>query len=232
MTTRKARSKPNERPLARAPKKARIVVVDDHPTMREGLVRVIEETGDLTVCAQAGSARQALELIESSRPDLVIVDITLGGRNGIELIKDLKVRHPKLPVLVHSMHDEQVYAQRSLRAGARGYLMKDAPPPKLLHAIRQVLAGEIYLSEAMSRQMLHSLAGTTQGVPLVERLSDRELEVFEHLGRGRKTKEIADDLHLSVKTVQTYCEHLKEKLQLKDATSLVRFAIQWAEAQK
>jgi len=208
------------------------VVVDDHPVVREGLARVIDQADDLTVCAQAESVQQALELIESARPDLAIVDITLGGQSGIELIKDLKVRHPHLPVLVHSMHDEQVYAQRSLRAGARGYLMKHEATPKLLHAIRQVLAGEIYLSETMSRLILHRLADphTVQGLSPVECLSDRELEVFEGLGRGRKTKEIADDLHLSIKTVQTYCDHLKTKLRLKDATSLVRFAVQWVEA--
>lgn len=201
--------------------------------MREGLARVIDETGDLIVCAQAESVHRALELIETTQPDLAIVDITLRRENGIELIKDLKIRHPKLPVLVHSMHDEQVYAQRSLRAGARGYLMKHEPPPKLLRAIRQVLAGEIYLSEPMTRQMLHHVADSpfAKGVSPVERLSDRELEVLEQLGQGRKTKEIAADLHLSIKTVQTYCEHLKEKLQLKDSTSLARFAVQWVEAQ-
>jgi DNA-binding NarL/FixJ family response regulator len=164
---------------------------------------VIDETGDLIVCAQAEGIQRALELIETTPPDLAIVDITLGGQNGIELIKDLKVRHPKLPVLVHSMHDEAVYAQRSLRAGARGYLMKHEPPSKLLHAIRQVLAGEIYLSETMTRQMLHQVADSpfAKGVSPVERLSDRELQVFERLGQGRKTKEIAHDLRLSIKTV-------------------------------
>lgn len=233
MTGRKPGSTSGRRSLGIAPKSARIMVVDDHPTMREGLARVIDETADLIVCAQAESIHRALELIETTQPDLVIVDITLRRENGIELIKDLKVRHPKLPVLVHSMHDEQVYAQRSLRAGARGYLMKHEPPPKLLHAIRQVLAGEIYLSETMTRQMLHNVADSpfAKGVSPVERLSDRELEVLEQLGQGRKTKEIADDLHLSIKTVQTYCEHLKEKLQLRDATSLARFAVQWVEAQ-
>ena len=233
MTTPQSGSKTRRRSLGSAPKRARILVVDDHPTMREGLARVIDETADLTVCAQAESIHRALELIETTQPDLVIVDITLRRENGIELIKDLKLRHPKLPVLVHSMHDEQVYAQRSLRAGARGYLMKHEPPPKLLHAIRQVLAGEIYLSETMTRQMLHHVADSpfAKGVSPVERLSDRELEVLEQLGQGRKTKEIAADLHLSIKTVQTYCEHLKEKLELKDATSLTRFAVQWVEAQ-
>lgn len=234
MTRQQPGSKSRRRSLGIAPKKARILVVDDHPTMREGLARVIDETGDLMVCAQAESVHRALELIETIQPDLAIVDITLRRENGIELVKDLKIRHPKLPVLVHSMHDEQVYAQRSLRAGARGYLMKHEPPLKLLHAIRQVLAGEIYLSETMTRQMLHHVADSpfAKGLSPVERLSDRELQVFEQLGQGRKTKEIAADLHLSVKTVQTYCEHLKEKLQLKDATSLVRFAVQWVEAQR
>lgn len=234
MNSRKASPARKEQPPGIAPKVARIVVVDDHPVMREGLAKVIDGAGDLTVCAQAASIHQALELIENTQPDLAIVDIALGVQNGLELIKDLKVRHPKLRVLVHSMHDEQVYAQRSLRAGAHGYLMKHEPTPKLLHAIREVLAGDIYLSETMSRLILHRAAGplANQDVSPVECLSDRELEVFDGLGRGRKTKEIAADLHLSVKTVQTYCEHLKVKLKLKDATSLVRFAVQWGEAQK
>lgn len=234
MTAPKAASKPKLRPSRNAPKSARIIVVEDHPIMREGLARVIDQAGDLTVCAQAESIHRALELIEKTHPDLAIVDITLGGQNGIELIKDLKVRYPKLPVLVHSLHDEQIYAQRSLRAGARGYLMKHEPAPKLLQAIRQVLAGEVYVSERMNRQMLHRMADSpsTQSASPVERLSDRELQVFELLGQGHKTKEVAQALHLSIKTVQTYCEHLKEKLLLKDRASLVRFAVQWVEAQK
>jgi DNA-binding NarL/FixJ family response regulator len=210
------------------------MVVDDHPIMREGLTRVIEESGDLVVCAQAESIQRALELVETTQPDLIIVDIALGGQNGLELIKDVRARHPKLPMLVHSMHEEQIYAQRSLRAGARGYLMKQEPAPKLVQAVRQVLGGEVYLSETMTRQMLHRMAGGGSGedVSPVERLSDRELEVFELLGQGQKTKEIAEQLHLSVKTVQTYCEHLKEKLLLRDGTGLVRFAVQWVEAHK
>ena len=195
---------------------------------------MIEEGGDLVVCAQAESIQRALELVETTEPDLIIVDIALGGQNGLELIKDVKARHPKLPMLVHSMHEEQIYAQRSLRAGARGYLMKKEPAPRLLQAVQQVLGGEVYLSETMTRKMLHRLAGGTSGkdVSPVELLSDRELEVFELLGHGQKTKEIAEQLHLSVKTVQTYCEHLKEKLLLRDGTGLVHFAVQWVEAQK
>lgn len=233
MSGRKSVSASKPQLSVTARERARILVVDDHPTMREGLARVIDDAGDLIVCAQAESIHRALELIATTQPDLAIVDITLRCENGIELIKDLKIRHPRLPVLVHSMHDEQVYAQRSLRAGARGYLMKHEPPTKLLQAIRQVLAGEIFLSETMTRQMLHHVADSpfAKGVSPVERLSDRELQVFEQLGQGRKTKEIAADLHLSVKTVQTYCEHLKEKLQLKDSTSLAHFAVQWVEAQ-
>lgn len=221
-------------PAASELKKLRIMVVDDHPIMREGLIRVIEEGGDLVVCAQAESIQRALELVKITEPDLIIVDIALGGQNGLELIKDVKARHPKLPMLVHSMHEEQIYAQRSLRAGARGYLMKQEPAPKLLQAVRQVLGGEVYLSETMTRQMLHRVAGGASGKDAspVELLSDRELEVFELLGKGQKTKEIAEQLHLSVKTVQTYCEHLKEKLLLRDGTGLVRFAVQWVEAQK
>jgi DNA-binding NarL/FixJ family response regulator len=234
MTALKAGLRVKRDHVGTMPKKVRIMVVDDHPIMREGLTRVIEETSDLMVCAQAESIQGALELIKKMVPDLIIVDIGLGGTNGLELIKDVKARHPKLPVLVHSMHEEQVYAQRSLHAGARGYLMKQEPAAKLLQAIRHVLGGEIYLSETMTRQMLHRMAGSASGAGLsaVECLSDRELEVFELLGRGQKTKEIAAHLHLSIKTVQTYCEHLKEKLLLRDSTGLVRFAVQWVEAQK
>jgi DNA-binding NarL/FixJ family response regulator len=215
------------------PAKARILVVDDHPIVREGLVRVIEQTADLSVCGEAETIPRALELLEKSKPSLVVVDLALGEQSGLELIKDIKVRHPDLPVLVHSMYDEAMYAERCLRAGAKGYVMKQEPPPSLISAMRQVLRGEVALSEAMTKQLLSRISdrGTARGTSPGELLSDRELEVFELLGRGRRTSEIAQALHLSDKTIQTHREHIKEKLKLKDAVSLVRRAVQWVESQ-
>ncbi len=214
--------------------KARILVVDDHPIVREGLARVIDQTPDLLVCGHAENIPQALSLLDSSEPDLVIVDISLGGQNGIELIKDIKVRQPALPVLVHSMFDEAMYAERCLRAGAKGYVMKHEPPQKLLGGVRQVLKGEVHLSEAMTKQLLSRISSGPQGKgnSPAELLSDREIEVFELLGQGRRTREIAQLLHLSDKTVQTHREHIKAKLNIPDAVSLVRQAVQWVEAQK
>lgn len=214
--------------------KARVVVVDDHPIVREGLLRVIDATPDLMVCAHAENIPQALAAIETTQPAVVIVDIALGGQNGIELIKDIKARLPDLPVLVHSMHDETLYAERCLRAGAKGYVMKQEPPQKLLEGVRQTLKGEVFLSEAMTRQMLSRISNGPpgRGYSPVELLSDRELEVFELLGRGHRTSEIADLLHLSDKTIQTYREHIKDKLDIADAVTLVRRAVQWVEAQK
>jgi DNA-binding NarL/FixJ family response regulator len=221
-------------PLAAAKvKKTKVLLVDDHPTMREGLIRVIEREVDLTVCSQAACIRQALEMIESSNPDIAVVDISLGGENGIELIKDIKLRHPQLPVLVHSMHDESVYAERSLRAGAKGYITKKEPPQKLLEAIREVLQGEIFLSTAMTRQILHAVGGdrADRKTSPFRELSDREFEVFELTGQGLGTKEIAGTLHLSEKTIQAHRDHIREKLNLPDGRHLTRFAIRWVESQ-
>ncbi len=213
--------------------KTRVLLVDDHPTMREGLIRVLEREVDLTVCGEAESIPQALAAIESVRPDLAIVDISLAGQNGLELIKDIKIRHPQLPVLVHSMHDESVYAERSLRAGAKGYISKDAPPQKLLQAIRDVLKGEIFLSAAMTRQILRAVGGdrTDRKTSPFHELSDREFEVFELTGQGLGTKEIAGTLHLSEKTVQAHRDHIRQKLDLSDGHSLTSFAIRWVESQ-
>lgn len=214
-------------------KKTKVLLVDDHPTMREGLIRVIERESDLTVCSQAACIRQALEMIESSTPDVAVVDISLGGENGIELIKDIKVRYPHLPVLVHSMHDESVYAERSLRAGAKGYISKQESPQKLLQAIREVLRGEIFLSAAMTRQILHAVGSdrSDRKTSPFRELSDREFEVFELTGQGLGTKEIAGTLHLSEKTVQAHRDHIRQKLNLADGRGLTRFAIRWVESQ-
>jgi len=214
-------------------KKTKVLLVDDHPTMREGLIRVIERETDLTVCSEAACIRQALEMIESSNPDIAVVDISLGGENGIELIKDIKLRYPRLSVLVHSMHDESVYAERSLRAGAKGYISKKEPPQKLLLAIREVLRGEIFLSTAMTRQILHAVGGdrADRKTSPFRELSDREFEVFELTGQGLGTKEIAGTLHLSEKTIQAHRDHIRQKLNLPDGRGLTRFAIRWVESQ-
>jgi len=214
-------------------KKTKVLLVDDHPTMREGLIRVIERESDLTVCSQAACIRQALEMIEFSTPDIAVVDISLGGENGIELIKDIKVRYPQLPVLVHSMHDESVYAERSLRAGAKGYISKQESPQKLLQAIREVLQGEIFLSAAMTRQILHAVGAdrADRKTSPFRELSDREFEVFELTGQGLGTKEIAGTLHLSEKTVQAHRDHIRQKLNLPNGRGLTRFAIRWVESQ-
>lgn len=221
-------------PAASGRRRVQILIVDDHPVMREGLVRVLEQEAGLTICAQASNIPEALAAIETAKPDLAIVDISLKGQNAIELIKDIKVRHPRLPILVHSMHDESVYAERSLRAGAGGYIMKHEPPQQLLVAVHRVLGGEIYLSENMTQEMVRraAICRRKEGASLLHQLSDREFEIFEMLGRGLQTKEIAALLHLSPKTVHTHREHLKEKLKLESSASVVRRAIQWAESQK
>jgi len=215
------------------PTNSRVLIVDDHATMREGLIRVLEREPHLQVCGQTDSAGRALEMIDSTKPDLVLLDLSLGKHNGLELIKDLKIRYPALLVLVHSMHEDSVYAGRSLRAGARGYVAKSEPPENLLKAIHTVLEGDIYLNETTTRQILHTLAAgerQPEASPFAA-LSDREFEVFELMGKGLVTKEIAAALHLSQKTVQAHRDHIREKMRFGDAASLLRFAIRWTEAQ-
>jgi DNA-binding NarL/FixJ family response regulator len=209
--------------------KARIMVVDDHPIVREGLAQMIAHESDLEVCAQAENAADALKAIAATKPDVAVVDLSLKGASGLELLKDIKVRYPKLPVLVLSVYDESMYAERALRAGARGYMMKEEAAEKVLTAIRCVLGGKIYLSEAMASRLLHVLVdGRTEGgASPADRLSDRELEVFQLIGRGFGNIEIARQLHISPKTVETYRAHIKEKLNLSGATELLQHAIQW-----
>lgn len=212
--------------------KSRILLVDDHPIVRQGLEEMINHENDLMVCGTAEDLHKALDQIAALKPDLVMVDISLKGSNGIELLKNIKVRYPKLLVLMLSMHDESLYAVRALRAGASGYVMKQEATDTVLTAIRQVLNGEIYLSEKMEKKMMQQLVGgrtARTGSPL-EDLSDRELEVFGLIGQGHGTRQIAEQLHLSIKTIESHRAHIKEKLNLKNATELVQHAIQWREA--
>ena len=212
-----------------APKSThKVLIVDDHPILREGLAKLINEQKDLSVCGQFEEASLAFKAINSTQPDLVLVDISLKGSSGVELVKNIKTYYPKLLVLVLSMHEESLYAERVLRAGASGYIMKQEATEKVLEAIRKVLTGKIYLSEKMSTRLLHQLIGgrATPTGSSMERLSDRELEVFGLIGQGRGTREIAEQLHLSVKTIESHRAHIKEKLNLKNATELVHRAIQ------
>jgi DNA-binding NarL/FixJ family response regulator len=207
-----------------------IFLVDDHPMLREGLVRLIEHDPGWRVCGQAASAADAVESIQALSPDLVVMDITLPDKSGIEVIKDLQCLTPGLKILVFSMHDEMLYAQRAIRAGAKGYLMKGAATGKLIEAIGRVMSGEIYLSTLVSNQILHGLSGKRGPEQFgLERLTDRELEVFELLGHGKSTGQISDMLHISPKTVDAHRFNLKAKLSLPDAQSLMREAILWVE---
>ncbi|MEN6587942.1 MAG: response regulator transcription factor [Sulfuricella sp.] len=213
--------------------KIRVLIVDDHPIVRQGIAQLINQEADLTTCCEAGSAQEALDLMVNDTPDILLVDISLDGVSGIELVKMLKSRHPKTPALVISMHDESLYAERALRAGARGYIMKQEATEKVLTAIRQVLQGNIYLSERMQGKILQRvLNGDDSGLSPIDLLSDRELEVFRLIGHGFATSDIARELNRSVKTVETHRAHLKDKLSLKNAAELTRYAVQWIEQEK
>lgn len=208
----------------------RIFIVEDHPIFRLGMTELINDEPDLVVCGDADTVQGALSAIEELSPDLVIADISLREGDGIELIKALQRRCPGLPVLVLSMHSEALYAERALAAGARGYIMKQEAMDRVVGAVRIVLTGRIYASDAVKERILNGLfqpAGDTRP-PAVNRLTDRELEVFRLIGRGLSTKEIAHTLNLSIKTIGTYRERIKEKLHLKHATELVQFAVHWA----
>jgi len=211
--------------------KKRVLIVDDHPILRKGLSLLINSEPDLTVIAEAENAQQALERIETHKPDLLIVDISLPGIDGIELIKTVKLNHRDLPALVVSMHDESLFAERALRAGARGYIMKQEALEKLLVAIRRVLAGEIFVSDKIATSMLEKLVSSENKAVSspIGLLSNRELTVFRMIGQGYKTSQIADNLHLSIKTIESYRAHIKEKLKLSDGTDLLKYAIQWVQ---
>ncbi len=215
--------------------KRRIVLIDDHPLIRQGLAQLLDSRSDLIVVASAESAGEGLDLVRKHKPDLVILDLSLAKGDGLEVVKQLKSEMPKLPVLVISMHDELLYADRALRAGARGYVMKKEPSEKIFDAIQHLLRGDIYVSERIKRDMLEfSVSGKRRseaGDSLLDRLTDRELQVFRLMGNGVPTREIAEQLHLSVKTIESYRENLKVKLNLSSGAALVQRAIQWSKTQ-
>jgi DNA-binding NarL/FixJ family response regulator len=212
--------------------KTRIIIVDDHPIVREGLAGLINKEEDLVVCGQAEDADQAMGVVKTLKPDMVIVDISLKDRSGTELIKDINVQYPSLPVLVLSMHDESLYAERALRAGAKGYIMKYEATKKVVIGIRKVLSGQFYFSDRMATKMMHKLAtGEPKvGVSPIECLSDRELEVFDLFGQGYGTHQIAEHLHLSMKTIETHRLRTKKKLNVTGTAELLRHAFQWVES--
>jgi DNA-binding NarL/FixJ family response regulator len=214
--------------------KARIFLVDDHPLVREWLTNLIHQQADLVVCGEAESAPPALEAVLKLRPDIAIVDISLKGASGIELIKNIRAAAPEAAVIVLSMHDESLYAERALRAGARGYIMKRETAKKVISAIRQVLQGKVYLSEPMRAHFAEKFVGgdpPATSLP-INQLSDRELEVFQLLGQGYETRQIAVSLNISMKTVQAFCARIKEKLSLMSATELLREAVRWHDNQQ
>jgi DNA-binding NarL/FixJ family response regulator len=215
----------------KAGSKARIVIVDDHPIMRMGLRQLLESSQLVEVCAEAGSVSEAITVITAARPvDLVVIDISLPDRSGLELIRDLRSIDPEARSLVVSSHDEKVYAERVLRAGGRGYLMKDRAPEQIIAAVSQVLAGGIFLSPSMTSRMMEVLSGSKAASP-ISGLTDRELEVFRAIGEGKSSREISGLLGVSIRTIDAHRTHIKEKLGLRDAAELSYEAIRWMESQ-
>ncbi len=211
-----------------------VFIVDDHPIVRQGLTLMINQEPDLAVCGEAEEMHAALQAVQINCPDIMIVDISLNGPDGLELLKSIRATHPTLPVLILSMHHESIYAERALRAGANGYIMKQEATERVLVALRRILGGEIYVSDRIGNHLLqHYIRGATPiGESSIAGLSDRELEVFRLIGEGHGTRQIAEELHISVKTVESYQAHIKEKLSLRSARELVQHAIQWAVTEK
>ena len=209
--------------------KATVLIVDDHPILRQGLAQLLNGEPDFLVCGEAENARKAMAAIAELKPDIAIIDITLQGTNGIELIKNIVAQWPELPILVLSMHDESLYAERALRAGAKGYVMKQEATEKLTGALRRIINGQIYVSEKLADKMMRKAIDgkAMQDASPVSILSDRELEVLQLIGQGHGTRQIAEDLNLSVKTIESHRAQIKEKLNLKTAPEMVRFAVQW-----
>ena len=212
--------------------KRQILIVDDHPLFRHGLAQLLNAQEDLAACGEAEDAPAALEAVRESKPDLVIVDISLKGTNGVELMKSIKAESPKLPVLIVSMHDESLYALRALRAGAKGYVMKKQPLDDVMAAVRKVLDGQIYVSPSLADQLIYKVVRGNDGDKgAMENLTDREIEVLQLVGQGKGTRQIAEELRLSVKTIESHRLHIKEKLHLKTASEMIRFAVDWVNHQ-
>lgn len=212
----------------------KVLIVDDHPLVREGLADLINKEKDIVVCGWAKDIPQTIKAIEKLKPDVVTVDISLENASGLDLMKDIKASFPGLPVLVLSMHQESIYAERAIRAGAKGYITKQEATKKVITAIRKVLEGRLYLSETMKEKLLYSLIGNDEsdaGTSPIDRLTDRELEVFRLIGQGKATRQIAEQLCLSAKTIETYRSRIKEKLNLSSGSELLRCAFQWASKQ-
>jgi len=208
----------------------RVFVVDDHPMMRVGLKLFLGEVSDLSVCGEASTADEAIRAMDLARPDVVLLDISLNGRSGLDVLKDFRVFHRRVPVLVHSMHDETIFAERALRAGARGYLMKQETGDYVIRALRQVLRGEIYLSERL-RISVHSFGSQREVRTPISTLTDREFEVFRLIGGGRSSSQIAEELHLGLKTIDAHREHMKRKLKVRGSTELNLLAVRWVASE-
>ena len=208
--------------------KSKVLLIDDHAIVRQGLAELINDQPDLIACGEADSPPQALKVIPEVKPDVAIVDVSLNSGDGIELCRQIHEQWPSIAILVLSMHDEALYAERALRAGARGYVMKQEPQETVMAAIRRVLKGDTHLSEKMAAKLLRSFSGSRANADAqpLERLSDRELQVFRLIGQGRSVKDIADELFLSPKTVETHKEHIKQKLNLDSSNDLLRYAIE------
>ena len=218
---------------ASGPPSKKVFIVDDHPVFREGLVRIAAAVPGLVVCGEADNARDAFDAISKLNPDLVLMDINLPGKSGLELLQDVHAMRPELPVLVISMHDEQLYAERVLRAGGRGYIMKQEGPEKMRVAITKVLNGQVYASERTAAAILDALSRprSSASTSTVGKLTDRELEILRLTGQGKDNRAIAQELHISLKTVDTHRGHIKEKLGLKNGTELIHYAVRWVGEQ-
>lgn len=223
---------PKDKQTHAEPTKKRVLIVDDHPIFRAGLTGLVNLEKDLMVCGEAHDAAQAMQAVEKWNPDLVLLDMSLPGKSGLELLKDIHALAPKTPLLVISMHDETLYAERVIRAGGRGYIMKQEGPEKIVQAIRRVISGGIAVSENISLQILDALSGAKKGsASSVSTLTDREFEVYRLLGQGKEPHEIARTLHLSIKTVDTHRAHIRQKLGLRNATELIHHATRWTAEQ-